>query len=151
MSESKNSLLGFLRDSGVSATICTRIGELINAFNGNLDQFVIATDGQLEATYNKSHPGSSKGLGKGTFKALDMLRGRYRHANSAIRKAEEADRAEKAALRAAATENLRNEVLGESINLKIMGEVVAGLSTMLDECDLDMILEVYHRKTKGTR
>lgn len=143
--ETKNSLLGFLKDSGVSAMICGRIEALIDAFNGNLDQFVIATRGQLESTYNKHHPDGSKGLGAATFRAIDLLRGRYRHANAQMREAAKAEAAEKTELQDNACEELRRNYLSRKIDLKTLHETCEWLEMMFTEIDLGSLIGHYEK------
>ena len=65
-------LIGQLRDTGLSTVLVNRIEELLEAFNMNLDQFCIATRGQLLATYRKTHPGL-KSLGAKTYDAFDTF------------------------------------------------------------------------------
>lgn len=148
MTETKNSLLGFLKDSGVSAVICSRVEDLIDAFNGNLDQFVIATKGQLEATYNKNHPDGARGLGAATFKAIDLLKGRYRHANSQIREAEKAEKAEKTELQDNACEEFRKNYLSRKIDLKTLHETCEWLEMMFTEIDLGSLIGHYEKITE---
>ena len=145
MTESKNSLIGFLKDSGVSTMICSRIEALIDAFNGNIDQFVIATNGQIEATYNKSHPGSPKGLGIATYKAMDLLRGRYRHANAQMREAAKVEATEKTKLQDNACEEFRKNYLSRKIDLKTLHETCEWLEMMFTEIDLGSLIEHYEK------
>ena len=143
--ETKNTLLGFLKDSGMSNIIVGRIGMLIDSFGG-IDKFLAATTGQIEAEYNRTHPSSDRGLGKVTLDAIDHLRNRAKNAAYCVRKMEDAKEKSESELKAAASYALRQEFLSVKMNLKVLADVVAGILTMLEDCDLSMILGLYRRK-----
>ena len=75
MAATKNELLGRLRDEGVEEKMVCRIERLLGVFNDNLPQFTIATEGQLQAAYNKLNPPKPgkivRGLGQGTYTVPD--------------------------------------------------------------------------------
>lgn len=143
--ETKNTLLGFFKDSGTSAMIVGRIDRLIDSLGG-VDKFIAATTGQIEAAYNKEHPESKWGLGKATLDAVDLLRSRAKNAAYCARKAEDEKKNNENEVKVAAACALRREFLSVKMNLKVLADVVAGVSTMLEDCDLSMILGLYRRK-----
>lgn len=61
----------------ITPIIRNRISSLIDAFNGNISQFSIATRGQIEGTYAKLHPEKpgekSYGLGPATLRIFDEV------------------------------------------------------------------------------
>lgn len=147
MEETKNSLLGFLKDSGVSAMVVGRVEKLIEAFDDNIPQFVIATHGQLEAAYNRLHPmtAGSKGLGDATYDAFDKLVRRYKESQrSAKAVANERQEVEKR-LEKAAAESLRSEFLGRDIDLKKMSELIAWMSMKFQMMKLKDLLDWYDK------
>lgn len=145
-----NELWGYLRDSGVSEAVANRLKRLFEATKLEMANFVNLTEGQLMATYNKYlNPKGNKGLGQATIRAFEMLRARFRQMAATERRISEAEVKVEAETKEAAFERMKSEFLGREIDLKVMGEVVAGLSTMLETCDLKMILEVYGKKKGG--
>lgn len=147
MEETKNSLLGFLKDSGVSAMVVGRVEKLIEAFNGNIPQFVIATHGQLEAAYNRFHPmtAGSRGLGDATYDAFDKLVRRYKESQRSAKAAESERQEVERRLEKAATENLRSEILDKDIDLMSMSELIAWMSMKFQTMKLKDLLEWYDR------
>lgn len=145
-----NEMFGFLRDSGFSAAVVNRLERIYEATKLQMKDFVNLTEGQLMATYNKHlNPDGGKGLGQGTLAAFEKLKARFRQMAATERRINEAETRVEAETKEAAFERMKSEFLGREIDLKVMGEVVAGLSTMLESCDLKMILEVYGKKKGG--
>lgn len=147
MEETKNSLLGFLKDSGVSAMVVGRVDKLIEAFNDNIPQFVIATRGQLEAAYNRLHPmtAGSKGLGTATYDAFDRLVRRYKESQRSMKAAANEKQEVEKHLEKVATENLRSELLDRDIDLKKMSELIAWMSMKFQTMKLKDLLDWYDR------
>lgn len=145
-----NEMFGFLRDSGFSAAVVNRLERIYEATKLQMKDFVNMTEGQLMATYNKHlNPDGGKGLGQATLAAFEKLKARFRQMAATERRINEAEVKVEAETKEAAFERMKSEFLGKEIDLKVMGEVVAGLSTMLESCDLKMILEVYGKKKGG--
>lgn len=145
-----NEMFGFLRDSGFSAAVVNRLERIYEATKLQMKDFVNLTEGQLMATYNKHlNPDGGKGLGQGTLAAFEKLKARFRQMAATERRINEAETRVEAETKEAAFERMKSEFLDKEIDLKVMGEVVAGLSTMLESCDLKMILEVYGKKKGG--
>lgn len=146
----KEELLGFLRDSGVSEVIVGRLGRLIDAFNGNIPQFMAATDGQLAATYNKfinpeKDGTKKKGLGESTLTAFDMLRRQYAVLNkrndAAVKEKQEKDEA----TTASAVDKLKAELLARNIDLKVLSETVAWLQIAFGSVTLGELITHYDK------
>ena len=145
-----NEMFGFLRDSGFSTAVVNRLERIYEATKLQMKDFVNMTEGQLMATYNKHlNPDGGKGLGQATLAAFDKLKARFRQMAATERRINEAETRVEAETKEAAFEKMKSEFLGKEIDLKVMGEVVAGLSTMLESCDLKMILDVYGKKKGG--
>lgn len=145
-----NEMFGFLRDSGFSTAVVNRLERIYEATKLQMKDFVNMTEGQLMATYNKHlNPDGGKGLGQTTLAAFDKLKARFRQMAATERRISEAEVKVETETKEAAFDKLKAEFLGREIDLKVMGEVVAGLSTMLESCDLKMILEVYGKKKGG--
>ena len=143
-------MFGFLRDSGFSTAVVNRLERIYEATKLQMKDFVNMTEGQLMATYNKHlNPDGGKGLGQATLAAFDKLKARFRQMAATERRINEAETRVEAETKEAAFEKMKSEFLGKEIDLKVMGEVVAGLSTMLESCDLKMILDVYGKKKGG--
>lgn len=143
--ETRDSIVGFLRGSGVSERVAGQIGRIIDQFNGNVPQFCAATHSQLEASYNKITPLGKKGLGKAFFDAFDLAVRRYK--NSIVQQKRVA--AEQAAveehLETAATEKLRREILDREIDMKKMGELIAWIGLKFPTMRLEDLLSWYDR------
>lgn len=140
--EGKETLLGQLRDSGLSALIVNRIEQLLEMFGNNIPQFCSLSKGALEGAYVRSHPGS-KGLGKTTYDAFDRFVRLYRQslyeAKDVARKtvaAQEAREAEKA--------SMRQELLDREIEFDALTNAMAALGTLkLQKCSLGRLLDMY--------
>ena len=138
----RETLLGQLRDSGLSALIVNRIGRLLGMFGNNVPQFCSLSRGALEGAYVKSHPGS-KGLGKATYDAFDRFVRFYRQSLYEAKKvaretvaAQEAREAEKA--------STRQELLGREVEFDALENAMAALGTLkLQKCSLGRLLDMY--------
>ena len=143
------SLLGYLRDSGYSEVTVRRIERLYEASKMPVDEFLKLSVGKIAGLYNGLTPENTHGAGKKTLEAFDRLSRHYRTetlfaAKAAAAKSDEAARVEDVAKR-----RLEDEFLGLDMDLNVLSEVVAGLSTMFGSCTLKMLLDVYRRKLEG--
>lgn len=143
MAESANVTLQRLRDDGHSEAMVRRVEGLLKAFNENVPQFCAATKSQLEATYNKSHPGT-KGLGDATFRAFDAFV-RYQKVSDydARRAAEETVRVQEE--RKAMAEDAKADALSETIDIQAMSDAVTWYATAFSECTLGDLMKAYHK------
>ena len=147
MAASKNEILGRLRDEGVEEMMVNRMERLLGVYNDNIPQFVIATEGQLQAAYNKLNPPkpgkTAKGLGSGTYAAFNRFVKIYKDSLYSERqvaketvKAQEAREAEKAAM--------RQELLDKVVDFDTLTNAMAALGTLkLSSCSLGRLLDTY--------
>lgn len=152
MSASKNEILGRLRDEGVEEMMVNRMERLLGVYNDNIPQFVIATEGQLQAAYNKLNPPKPgktvKGLGSGTYAVFNRFVKIYKDSLYSDRqiaketvKAQEARDAEKAAM--------RQELLDKVVDFDALTSAMAALGTLkLTSCTLGRLLDM-HELAKG--
>jgi len=155
MSASKNEILGRLRDEGVEEVMVNRIERLLGVYNDNIPQFVIATEGQLQAAYNKLNPPKPgktvKGLGSGTYAAFNRFVKIYKdslYSDRQIAKetvaAQEAREAEKAAM--------RQEILDKVVDFDALTSAMAALGTLkLTSCTLGRLLDMYELAKGGAK
>ena len=138
----KETLLGQLRDSGLSALVVNRVEQLLGMFGDNIPQFCSLSKGALEGAYVRSHPGS-KGLGQATYDAFDSFVRLYKQslceAREAARKTvevQEAREAEKA--------SMRQELLDREIEFDALTNAMAALGMLkLQKCSLGRLLDMY--------
>lgn len=147
MAASKNEILGRLRDEGVEEMMVNRMERLLGVYNDNIPQFVIATEGQLQAAYNKLNPPkpgkAAKGLGSGTYAVFNRFVKIYkdslyseRQVAKATVEAQEAREAEKAAM--------RQELLDKVVDFDALTSAMAALGTLkLTKCSLGRLLDMY--------
>ena len=147
MAATKNELLGRLRDEGVEEKMVCRIERLLGVFNDNLPQFTIATEGQLQAAYNKLNPPKPgkivRGLGQGTYTVFNRFVKLYkdslyseRQVAKATVEAKEAREAEKAAM--------KQEILDKTVDFDTLTNAMAALGTLkLTSCSLGRLLDTY--------
>lgn len=140
----KEAILGQLRDEGYEAVIVNRIEKLLEAFNGNIQQFVGATRGQLEATYvQKLNPKGRMGLGDKTWDAHQRFGAIWRKSRleakqvaKSVVEAQEAKAAEK--------EAMRLQLLDREVEFGAMTSAMAALETLgAKKCKLGRLLELY--------
>lgn len=144
-------IFGRMKDEGVSQVLLNRLQALLDAFGGNIPQFVAATRGQLQATYNKLTPEAAKGLSSGTFAAHERFVKLYKDSQAEAREvakatveAQEAREAEKAAM--------RQEILNRSIDFEAMTSAMAALGTLkLTSCSLGRLLDMYDLAKGGAK
>lgn len=136
-------IFGRMKDEGVSQVLLNRLQSLLDAFGGNIPQFVAATRGQLQATYNKLTPEAAKGLSSGTFAAHERFVRLYKESQAEAREvakatveAQEAREAEKAAM--------RQELLDKVVDFDTLTNAMAALGTLkLASCSLGRLLDTY--------
>ena len=145
----KEALLGRLRDEGFSPVLVNRMDELLEVFNGNIPQFIIATRGQLNAAYNKTHPGE-KSIGAKTYAVFDRFVQLWKQSRLEVRqvaRAAEDERERREAERA----SMRSELLERDIDFDAMTAAMAALGTLgLRQCALGKLLEM-HDMAKGAK
>ena len=138
----KETMLGQLRDSGLSALVVNRIEQLLGMFGDNIPRFCSLAKGALEGAYVRSQPGS-KGLGKATYDAFDSVVRLYKQslceAKEVARKTvevQEAREAEKA--------SMRQELLDREIEFDALTNAMAALGMLkLQKCSLGRLLDMY--------
>lgn len=147
MAATKNELLGRLRDEGVPEMMVGRVERLLGVYNDNIPQFIIATEGQLQAAYNKLNPPQPgkqvKGLGRNTYDAFNRFVKLYKDSLNTERQiakatveAQEAREAEKAAM--------RQELLDKVVDFDTLTNAMAALGTLkLTSCSLGRLLDTY--------
>ncbi len=147
MAATKNELLGRLRDEGVPEMMVGRVERLLGVYNDNIPQFVIATEGQLQAAYNKLNPPKPgkqvKGLGDNTYNAFNRFVKLYKDSLNTERQiaketvaAQEAREAEKAAM--------KQEILDKVVDFDTLTNAMAALGTLkLTHCSLGRLLDTY--------
>lgn len=147
MAASKNEILGRLRDEGVPEMMVGRVERLLGVYNDNIPQFIIATEGQLQAAYNKINPPQPgkqvKGLGRNTYDAFNRFVKLYKDSLASERQlakatveAQEAREAEKAAM--------RQELLDKVVDFDALTNAMASLGVLkLTSCTLGRLLDTY--------
>lgn len=143
--ETKESIVGFLRGSGVSERIVGQIGRIIDQFNGNIPQFCAATNAQLEASYNKITPLGKRGLGKAFFDAFDLAVRRYKNSIIQQKRVTAEQAAVEQHLEKEATDRLRAEILDKQIDMKKMGELIAWIGLKFPTMRLEELLSWYDK------
>lgn len=142
-------LLGQLRETGLSATLTNRIGELLGLFGNNLPQFCALSKAALEAAYVKAHPGT-KGLGSKTYGAFDRFVRLWRQSLYDARQVARAA-VEEQERREAEKAGMREELLGREVDFDAMTAAMAALGTLgLKVCALGKLLEM-HDMAKGAK
>lgn len=145
----KNEILGFLKDSGMSAVLRNRLENLLeNAFDGDIAKFANASHGELMKAYKETTE-SKVSLSKGTFQAHDEFAKAYRRSLSDARalaketvKAQEAKEAEKAAM--------RQEILEREIDFEVLTSAMAALGTLkITKSSLGRLLDMYDLAAKA--
>lgn len=147
MAASKNEILGRLRDEGVEEKMVSRMEKLLGVYNDNIPQFIIATEGQLQAAYNKLNPPKPgktvRGLGNGTYAVFNRFVKIYKDSLYTDRQvaketvaAQEAREAEKAAM--------RQELLDKVVDFDALTNAMASLGVLkLTSCTLGRLLDTY--------
>lgn len=155
MAATKYELLGRLRDEGVPEMMVGRVERLLGVYNDNIPQFIIATEGQLQAAYNKLNPPVAgkqvKGLGKNTYDAFNRFVKLYKDSLNTERQiaketvaAQEAREAEKAAM--------RQEILDKVVDFEALTSAMAALGTLkLTSCSLGRLLDMYDLAKGGAK
>lgn len=143
--ETKESLAGFLRGSGVSERVVGQIERIIDQFNGNVPQFCAATHAQLEASYNKITPLGKRGLGKAFFDGFEMAVRRYKNSLVQQRRVTEEQQKVEEHLETVAVGKLRKEILDKEIDTKKMGELVAWVGLKFPKMRLEELLSWYDK------
>lgn len=145
-------ILGQLTDEGFSAVLVNRVEELLSVFNGNIAQFAVATRGQLNAAYAKTHPETKfKGLGAKTFNVFDRFVAIWKQSKFDARQVAKATVEEQERKEAERAE-MRNELLERKVDFDTLTSAMAALGTLgIKECTLGKLLEMYEmaRAAKG--
>jgi len=145
----KEALLGQLRDEGYTSVLVNRIEELLEVFNGNIPQFCAATRGQLNAAYNKNHPGE-KSLGTKTYDVFERFVRLWKQAQYDARQVAR-ETVEEQKRKEAEKASMRLELLAREIDFDAMTAAMAALGTLgLKVCTLGRLLEM-HDMAKGAR
>ena len=144
----KEALLGQLRDEGYTSVLVNRIEELLGVFNGNIPQFVIATRGQLNAAYNKNHPGE-KGLGTKTYDVFERFVRLWKQAQYDARQVAK-ETVEEQERKEAEKAEMRQEILDRVVDFDALTSAMAALGTLkLTSCRLGKLLEMYDLALKA--
>ena len=140
----KEAILGQLRDEGFEAMTVNRVEKLLDAFGGNIQQFVGATRAQLESTYvKKLNPNGKMGLGDKTWETFERFGAIWRKSRLDAKQVAKAT-VEAQEAKAAEKEAMRLELLDREVEFGAMTSAMAALETLgAKKCKLGRLLELY--------
>lgn len=143
----KETLLGQLRDSGFTAVVVNRIGELLDAYvrgGGTLQQFCGGLEkGRLWKLYAELRPEGDRGMGDKTWVAYKRFCAIWREAQSDAKETAKAV-VEEQERREAEKARLREELLDRVVDFDTLTSAMAALGTLgIRECALGKLLEMY--------
>ena len=142
-----------MKELGHSVLAINKVRGLHDGFNGNTAQFVIATKGQLQATYTKLHPEFKRGIATRILRAYDCFVKLYKnklYVNSATSELVREKAEEKARADASEEERRKADIklkvtLGQEIDLETLSSVVCYMLNMgIKKCSMDDMLGQYH-------
>jgi len=138
-------ILGRMTDEHFPAVMVNRIRTLLGAeeIGGDPEKLVALDKGKVQAIYNRLTPGAERGLGAGTFKALDRFRIILKQSKLDVKTAaREAANLQEA--RAAEKERLRAELYGREVEFDALTSAMAALGTLkLTKCSLGRLMDMY--------